>query len=328
MSTTTIKQPSIQRLFIQLLQTNRLQHAYLFEGKVGTGKKEMAKYLAKGLFCIEQEGEPCHNCHACHRIETKQHPDVIEVKPDGQSIKIGQIRELKETFTKSGMESRKKIVIVEDVEKMTNQAANSLLKFLEEPDGDILVILLTTARHRLLPTILSRCQLIHFPQLSKKQQRENLEAAGLSEDRAAMLSHLTADTTEALELAEDDTLKELIPVVWKWASFLVKADAQSFIFVHTDLMPLAKDKKDQMRALDLLLILLQDILNSQVSDDYAVAYLKHQSTIRQMAESIGALSLAQMMEQVLLAKKQLESNVAAQGVFENCTLQLMTILSK
>jgi len=327
MSTNTIKQPSIQRLFIQLLQTNRLQHAYLFEGKMGTGKKDMAKYVAKGLFCIEQTGEPCQNCHACNRIETKQHPDVVEVEPDGQSIKIGQIRELKEAFTKSGMESRKKIVIVEDVEKMTNQAANSLLKFLEEPDGDILVILLTTARHRLLPTILSRCQLIHFPQLSKKMQRENLEAAGLSEDRAALLSQLTADTTEALELAENDTLKELIPVVWKWFSFIFKKDGQSFVFVHTDIMPLVKDKKDHMRTLDLLLILLQDILNSQVSEDYAVAYLKHKSAIQKMADSVSIVSLAHMMEHVLTAKKQLESNVAAQGVFEDCTLQLMTIMT-
>lgn len=327
MSTNTIKQPSIQRLFLHLLKNNTLQHAYLFEGKMGTGKKETALWISQGIFCEHRNEEgPCQSCHTCQRIRTHHHPDVVEVEPDGLSIKINQVRALKEEFSKSGMESRKKIVIVEDVEKMTIQAANSLLKFLEEPEGEITVFLLTTAKHRLLPTILSRCQLIHFPQLPKAQQRVLLEEAGLSKEQSALLCHLTADKAEALELSQNEDFQKILTAVWKWYSFLSKKDDQAFIFVHTDIMPLVKDKKDHTLVLDVLLIVLQDILNSQITEDYVFAFMRKEEEVKRDADRFSSLTLARMMEIVLNGKKQLESNVAAQGVFEDCTLQLLSTL--
>ncbi|GAA0368203.1 DNA polymerase III subunit delta' [Alkalibacterium iburiense] len=327
MSTNTIKQPSIQRLFLHLLNNNTMQHAYLFEGKMGTGKKETALWTSQGIFCENRNEEgPCQSCHNCQRIRTHHHPDIVEVEPDGLSIKINQVRALKEEFSKSGMESRKKIVIVEDVEKMTIQAANSLLKFLEEPEGEITVFLLTTAKHRLLPTILSRCQLIHFPQLPKAQQRLLLEEAGLSKERAALLCHLTSDKAEALELSEDENFQNIVKAVWKWYVFLSKKDDQAFIFVHTDIMPLVKDKKEHTLVLDLLLILLQDVLNSQITNEHVFAFIKKEEDIKRDADRLSSLALANMMEIILTGKKQLESNVAAQGVFESCTLQLLNEL--
>lgn len=329
MSTNTIKQPGIQRLFLHIMEQNRLQHAYLFEGKTGTGKKETALWVSQGIFCLNPNGsEPCLICNNCQRIATHQHPDIVEVAPDGLSIKISQVRELKENFSKSGMESRKKIVIVEDIEKMTNQAANSLLKFLEEPDGEFTMFLLTTAKHRLLPTILSRCQLIHFPQLSKDKQREVLEEAGLSKERASLFSHLTADTQEALALSEDENVENLVKAVWKWYAYLSKKDDQAFIYVHTDIMPLVKDKKEYMLTLDLLLILLQDVLNSQIAPDYAHAFLGKKESIQKDSDRFSSLVIADMMEIVLLSKKKLESNVAAQGVFENCSIEILNRLAK
>ena len=329
MSTNTIKQPSIQRLFLHLLKNNTLQHAYLFEGKMGTGKKETALWISQGIFCENRnEDGPCLSCHNCQRISTHHHPDIVEVEPDGLSIKINQVRALKKEFSKSGMESRKKIVIVEDVEKMTIQAANSLLKFLEEPEGEITVFLTTTAKHRLLPTILSRCQLIHFPQLPKEQQRVLLEEAGLSKEQSALLCHLTSDKAEALELSENEDFQKIVSAVWKWYAFLSKKDDQAFIFVHTDIMPLVKEKKDHTLVLDLLLILLQDVLNSQITDEHVLAFVKKAEAIKSDANRFSSLTLANMMETTLTGKKQLESNVAAQGVFETCTLQILAAVKR
>ena len=328
MSTQTIKQPSIQRLFLQLLNKKTLQHAYLFEGKAGTGKKDMAMWVTQSLYCPESssDGGACQICQTCQRIRAHYHPDVIEIEPDGQSIKIGQVRSLKEEFTKSGMESRRKVVIVEDVEKMTIQAANSLLKFLEEPDGEIYLFLLTTAKHRLLDTILSRCQLIHFPQLPKEERLSLLVERGISQEKAALLIHLTSDADQAQELAEREELVQLVQTVWKWFSFMSKKDDQAFVYVHTDLMPLAREKKDQLMVMDLVLILLQDILNSQVSEAHVYAFEKYKETIQSEAQRFRPLAIANMMEVILNGKKMLDSNVAAQGIFEDCSLQIVDVI--
>lgn len=327
MSTTIVKQPNLQRLFLQLIEKGNMQHAYLFEGKRGTGKKEMALWIAQSLFCQKFSKGPCNGCHTCQRIASHQHPDIIELKPEGLSIKINQVRELKQEFTKSGVESRKKLVIVEDVEKMTTQAANSLLKFLEEPDGDIVVILMTSAKHLILPTILSRVQLIHFPQLSRDKRMTALEDAGLLKERAAILSQLTSDTEQAIELSENEKLTTLIEAVWKWYSAVAKKDEQAFIFVHNEIMPLVKEKDEYQLVLDLFLVILQDILHSQLSNNYTVGYFKHQDKIREEAERLSAGTLADLMAIILTSKKYLNSNVAAQGVYEMSALMMINAMS-
>lgn len=330
MSTQYTRQPSIQRLFLQLVTNQTLQHAYIFEGKAGTGKKEMALWITQTLYCKEAKDSEgaCQNCRTCHRIASHQHPDVLEIRPDGQSIKIAQIRELKEEFTKSGMESRRKIVIIEDVEKMTNQAANSLLKFLEEPEGEITVFLLTTARQKLLPTIISRCQIIQFPQLSKDDRLLALVDRGISKEKAAVLIHLTNNVETAVEMAEKDELNQLIKTAWKWFAYIAKGDDQAFVFVQTDIMPLTKEKNDQYLLLDLLLVILRDILNSQVSEHYAIGFLQHASKIKEEAERLRPITIAKWMENILMAKRYLDSNVAAQGVYEDAAVQMIAVLKE
>lgn len=325
MSTQNTRQPSIQRLFLQLITNQTLQHAYIFEGKAGTGKKEMALWVTQSLYCNEADEGACMSCQTCRRIASHQHPDVVEIAPDGQSIKIAQIRQLKEEFTKSGMESRQKVVIVEDVEKMTNQAANSLLKFLEEPEGEIIVFLLTTARQKLLPTIVSRCQIIQFPQLSKNHRLAALIDRGVSEEKAALLIHLTNDADTAKEMADRDELSQLIKTAWKWFSFIAKGDDQAFVFVQTDIMTLTKEKSDQYLFLELILLILQDILHSQVSEDYVVGYQQQSAKIKEEAERLRPITIAQWMEKVLMAKRYIDSNVAAQGVFEDCAIQMIDL---
>src|SRR5690625_4921077 len=174
MASVVNKQPEIRELLAKIVKNNQLQHAYIFEGVAGAGKYEMAKWLAKAINCLNQtaDGEPCGSCNQCLRIEQEEHPDVTMVEPDGLSIKVDQVRANKDEFSKSGMESRRKILIIEDMDKMTTSAANSLLKFIEEPEGEITILLLTTEVQQLLPTIVSRCQLIHFPEIGRASCRE------------------------------------------------------------------------------------------------------------------------------------------------------------
>src|SRR5699024_12590204 len=102
-----------KELFAALLKKKRMSHAYLLEGPAGTGKKALALWTASAILCLDpdKEGQPCGECANCRRVSTNQHPDVVEIRPEGQSIKVDQVRLLKSEFSKSGMESSRKVFI-------------------------------------------------------------------------------------------------------------------------------------------------------------------------------------------------------------------------
>lgn len=325
MSTIVEKQSSISRLFSKLISNQTMQHAYVFEGFAGTGKKEMALWIAQALFCknFEKEQRPCGECSQCQRIQTHQHPDIIEIKPDGLSIKVAQVRELKEEFSKSGVESKRKLFIIEDIEKMTQNAANSLLKFLEEPDGETTALLLTTAKQRLLPTILSRCQIVHFPVQPLGDRIDELKERGLTDSQAALTARVTHDAEKAIELAGDEPFQNLVKATWNWFKFLSKKDDQAFVYVQTDLMGTVNDRESNQLVVDLLIVLYRDLLNLTYSDSVIVAFLNYEAQLKQTAEQYSSRQIINILEQLLEAKKKLNSNVAAQGVFEDISLQMI-----
>ena len=181
-------QPVALKMIKNSLQKNRLAHAYLFEGIRGTGKRETGMVLAKSLFCLSLlEGcKPCEECTNCRRINHGNHPDIHVVEPDGMSIKKGQIQLLQEEFAKTGVESRQKLYMIIHADRMTVNAANSLLKFLEEPFQQTFAILVTEQVQKILPTILSRCQTISFQPLSSVNLQQRLIEAEIPEHMAPL----------------------------------------------------------------------------------------------------------------------------------------------
>lgn len=143
------KQKPLMDKFLQVVNNHELSHSYLFNGEEGVGKLSLALFITMRMFCknVSDDSMPCGHCDECRRIAEQQHPDVVIIKPDGLSIKVDQIRYLKSEFSKSGLEGNQKFFIVCDAEKMTTGAANSLLKFIEEPGANIVSFLLTTNKN-------------------------------------------------------------------------------------------------------------------------------------------------------------------------------------
>lgn len=144
------------------LQHQRIPHAYLFSGPDGVGKQLTALMLAKALNCRTHDDDACDQCLSCHKIAEGNHPDVRVLEPEGQTIKIDQIRTLQRDVSYKVYEGKRKVYILDHAEALGAEAANALLKTLEEPPSDAVLILLTTNVYALLPTIISRCQLIRF----------------------------------------------------------------------------------------------------------------------------------------------------------------------
>lgn len=156
------QQPIAYQTLENALCQDRLAHAYMFNGPSGTGKKEAAYLLAQSILC-DAEGFACESCAICQRVLHDEYSDMIYLDGSTKAIKKEDIMKLQSAFSKTGLEGKgKKIYILDHAENATVDALNSLLKFLEEPNSDMIAILLVEALDRVLPTIVSRCQIIPF----------------------------------------------------------------------------------------------------------------------------------------------------------------------
>lgn len=151
-----------KKLYISNMHNGHFPHALLFNGIAGIGKKDLAFYLAKGLLCSAPQNEPCHQCRSCQIFSAGSHPDVyhLTIPEDKKIIPVDSVRDLIQWSVLNSQFNGKKVIIIEPAEAMNQSAANSLLKTLEEPVSDTIIILLTQKKQALLATIRSRCQTI------------------------------------------------------------------------------------------------------------------------------------------------------------------------
>ena len=176
------------------LSTGEVSHSYLFFGPEAVGKTLTAITFAKALNCLNAKDDACNTCASCVKIENKNHPDVvlIEVAEKKDSIIIEQIRSLQEKINLRPYEARKKVFVIQNAHLMNEPAANCLLKTLEEPPRDSIIILVTSRPAELLLTVRSRCKQVKFTSL---ELRTRIELAGkirLSEEEIRFLSKVEA----------------------------------------------------------------------------------------------------------------------------------------
>lgn len=169
----------------------RVAHAYLFTGAPGQGQLETAICLAQALRCPRRtDGEPCGQCSECAHVATGVHPAVIRVRPAGASLKLDQVREALRPLQWRAAPGDHRLVLFEDAERLTPEAANRLLKVLEEPPPDTVMVLLAASAERLPETVVSRCQVVHFAGLPEGDVAATLRAAGEEPARALALARL------------------------------------------------------------------------------------------------------------------------------------------
>lgn len=276
--------------FQQLVQENRLSHLYLLVGANQVAKMALADYLAWQVVGNSEVN--------AGRIAADDHPDVLRVSPataDG-ALKVGQIRALVPEFTTTSLESPRKVFIINQVQTMTNSAANSLLKFIEEPAGPQLILMLTDNLADVLPTIQSRAQVVHlqghFDQLP--------------------------DDDDLLE----EWVKKAQPIVFKWFEKAMQADIGAFAYVQIQLMKVITEKPQEDLVLDWLHQLIRDVIVFGQMD-------KEQLYFPQLVGFYTALnqrhSKAELMaagEAVLADDRLRKVNLSFQSRLEKITLEM------
>ncbi|HZK17985.1 MAG TPA: DNA polymerase III subunit delta' [Clostridia bacterium] len=231
--------------FRSALVKGRVAHAYIFSGPKGAGKRAMAGGLAACLLCRDRkDGCACGVCKDCVQYGSGNHPDLLEISPLGASVKIEQIRDMQKYVGYRAYQGSFQICIIDAADTMTLQAANCLLKTLEEPPGKVVFILVTANPSALLPTVLSRCQQVQFQREKPTDTNEYLQEAWES-----LKIMRAAGTLEAVELAEkyaklnrDDICKYLEVTALLVRDILVwKETGNIGLIVNTDLLEELKE---------------------------------------------------------------------------------------
>ena len=322
-------QPRITARFKRILSAGELAHAYLFVGPSGSGKTELATWLTLCLFCQHlQDGEPDMTCQECERILSGNHPDVIRAQAEGRVIKVDTVRHLKQEFTKTGMEGQQKVFLIEDADKLTTGAANSLLKFIEEPGPGIYIFMMTANRNAVLPTIQSRTQVIEMQPLSTDLLEQSLQAAGIPDQLISIALGLTDSVDEVKNLMEDDWLGKLVPVLVRWFKQLAAGDPLAFPLIQTDMMPLIKTQDQGGTCLDLMALLWRDALVLASQADQPLRFKAWQNDIQAAISRRSLAEVTAASELILAARPLLNFNISFQNAAEQASLQVLKMIGQ
>lgn len=163
-----------KKILEDIIIKNKIANAYMFIGQESIGKFLFAKEFAKAILCLN-ENKPCNKCKSCLEFDNSNNPDLTIIEPDGNNVKIEQIRELNRKVVEKPIVSTKKVYIINDGQNITKEAQNALLKTLEEPPEYVTIILITTSESAFLPTIKSRCTKINFNKLTEEEMLKILK---------------------------------------------------------------------------------------------------------------------------------------------------------
>ena len=200
------------RYLVNSLKTERISDSYLFSGPRGVGRILTAKAFIMNLICSKgSSGVACGVCSSCKRIDNLEHPDLLHIKPEkNKVIKIDQIRQAKDKLYLKPFEANISVCLIEDAHMMTVKASNALLKVLEEPPGESMIILVSDKKENLLPTVISRCTEVRFRSLSISKTQSIVERiAKVSSREALFLAYFSQGSPGvSLEMIEEEVLEK------------------------------------------------------------------------------------------------------------------------
>ncbi len=250
---------NIQNKLINSVKENKVSHSYMFVGIDGIGKKIIAKQFAKKILCTNNIQEKCDECKSCIEFDSDNHPDFLYIEPDGNSIKIEQIRYLQKKIQEKPIISNKKVYIINDANKMTIEAQNCLLKTLEEPPEYSTIILIGNNESAFLNTIKSRCMIITFRPIEDQLVKEYLE-------KNYQMMNITSNMLEAFQgsIGKAIILKDKIDEYQQIEKIIEELDKKNIIDIISESELMYKDKDEIMDILEYINIVLLKLAKEKI----------------------------------------------------------------
>lgn len=339
-------QKHIVKTLKNALATNKIAHAYLFCGPRGTGKTSMAKLLAKALNCEEGLGHQCNHCSNCLAVSDGSHPDVIEIDAASNNG-VDEVRDLIEKVKYSPIKGRYKVYIIDEVHMMTSGAFNALLKTLEEPPAHVVFILATTEAHKVLPTIVSRCQRYDFSKVDDediiKRLKEIFAKENITYEEDALKSITTlADggVRDALSIADqviaysgsnisEKDVEDLFGLasIEEKVDFLNSINEQNTKYVLEKMNKFIEAGVDIKRLTTDMLDILKDVIIYKNTNDVSLLVKLKENQVKDFSNKITNKKALEMINILLDAQSNYKFVNNIRTLFEITLLKLLNVSS-
>lgn len=299
-------QPFIYNTFINSLKFNKVSQAYLIKGSDGTPTLDIALFLAKTLICEEPSPLACSSCLNCIRFEEGNYADFMLIDGSKNTIKVGDIENLQKFLSSSSLEKQgKKIYIINRLENANKEAVNALLKTLEEPTSSVYAFITTQNEAKILPTIISRCQILSLLPINKTIVKQNAINEGVLLEDADILSYFYCDVEVIKQKSEEENYKEQKKLLYETLNALTISSEEAIYYAQTNLIKNIKTKEDARLYIDLLSIAFKDILHIQNNQPLVLEGAKEQiDTLSKKYKNISSIYL-----EIMLSRGQIEDNV-------------------
>ena len=272
-------QPIIYKILKNQIVNEKNSHAYLFETNGYFDSQKFIEAFIKSLLCPNKylNKEKCKNCHQCEVIEAGNFPEIKTINPDGLWIKKEQLQELQSEFNEKAIIGTKRIYIINGAEKLNKSAANSILKFLEEPEGNIIAILITDNVYGVLETIRSRCQILRLKESS--------------------LDNTKAQTDKIKKILNIDIEEEIINRIIEFVDYYETHHINTILYMNKIWNEYIKTKDNMITAFDIMIMYYKDILNYKITNKLEIFEetnqlnkIKNENKISELCNKINILS--------------------------------------
>jgi DNA polymerase-3 subunit delta' len=306
------------------LRSGKISHAYIFSGIDGIGKRLTALTFAKAINCKYIEYDSCDKCSSCIKIEKGIHPDVKLIEPDGRYIKIDQIRNIKREIYFRPFEGKKKIYIVDSAEKMNIFASNSLLKILEEPPSETIIILITSKIDFMLPTIISRCQKIPFSPIERNNiEKFLIEKSNMDSNISFLMSRIAQGSLNRAFMFDDRLIDEYKKIVSLINGRKSNKMRDIFEFIH---YLSGKERDDLYKILYLLKLWIRDIIIfKELSKEDCLINADIVEDIKNLSKVMDINSLFNMIHVIDNVEMDLEKNANIELALDGMMIRFISI---
>lgn len=301
------------------------RHAYLFTGAVGVGRRTFALRFAQALNCPQppKPGQACYSCPTCRQIERMQHPDLAVVEADqiGGVLKVEQIRELQHSLSLSPYQSKYRLALLLRMEEAHNSAANALLKTLEEPPPSVILLLTANSVDALLPTVVSRCEVINLRTVPVDTLSQGLqERFGLSEEQSRLLAQISNGCPGVAiqyhlnpELLANRKVKldELVDILK--ASYV-----ERFNYAEKH----AKERYNCLYTLQIWQSFWRDVLIQTCKASSPVSNIDRSAEINQFSKQVNIDQVLTILKAIQRTMRLIEQNINTRLAFETFMLDL------
>lgn len=296
------------------LTSGNLYGGYLFTGPVGVGKKLVALNFAKAINCQREKVDCCDRCSSCLRMEKMNHPNLRLIFPERGSLRIEQIRDLKAEVGCKIYEGKKKVWILDEADKLTPEASNSLLKILEEPPQDLVIILITHLPALLPATIVSRCKVVEFSPLKKTDLHELLLKNNTPSELIPLVSELAQGSIgEALKLVKEEEIFHEREKIFNILTGGITSLEEVFNLCENWS---SKENSYLQTLLNIILFFLRDILLLKLDPAHSLINEDKRQKMQNLKDSYSFAHLCESVEVLEKVRHFLISNVSPRLTFE------------